>query len=111
MTIAVANTDEVRTPQRVGTLRLAIKKITLDNSYPTGGWALTPTTLGLRSVLFAWTEEKAPGTTKYHYVYDVTAAKLQVYTSNGAAPAALAELDSTSATQDTKVVTILALGL
>lgn len=71
---------QVNVPQRnhvVGNRREVVVDVTLDNSYPTGGYALTPATLGVDLALdyiFA-----LPTTTGHVFAYDYANKKLMAF--------------------------------
>lgn len=90
---------------------VALKTITFDNNYPTGGEPLTAADLGLGTVIFC-DVEPVPGsaTTAYVTEYDYANSKVKVFTSNGAAPAALLELGAASAALDTQIARVFAIG-
>lgn len=102
MSISIATAAD---PAVQGNTRVVIKDITLDTSYPTGGYSLTAADLGLTRVLFAVATVKAvSGTTDITQVqYDLTNSKLQVFDQT---PAEIA--NATSLASD--VVRVIAWG-
>jgi hypothetical protein len=79
-----------------GQLRGAVYDITFDASYPTGGETLNAEDVGLDVVLAAQQvgghlTSGAAMTTQFLLNYDPSTRKLQLFTSNGAAAALLAE--------------------
>ena len=84
-----------------GNQKRVIQTIALDSSYPTGGYALTGSTLGCDVALHDVTFNQ--GTGGYVYNYDYTASKVKLFWSNGTG-AVLSEV--TNAT-DVSAVTAL----
>lgn len=64
------------------------------SDYPTGGYAITPASVGLSDVFGAIVVgiNNAAVTTGVFWQYNTTTQKLQAFASNGAAPALLAEV-------------------
>ena len=82
--------------------RLVAADITFDNSYPTGGEALTPADLGLRDILSVAAEQK--GVVSRLCEYDYTTQKLKLFT-------ALSTEAANASDQSTITVRVLALGM
>lgn len=74
--------------------------ITLDNSYPTNGWAVTPANFGLTEIITIF-PMNANG---YDIQWDGTASKLKVYSAAGT------ELVNASAALNNVVVRALVIG-
>lgn len=91
-------------------VRFKTVTLTLDASYPTGGYALTPAQLGFVSSIDGIVAGGTAGNTTGVVVgWNPTTQKLQVYLSNGASPALLNEAPNTTALTG-QVVTVLAWG-
>jgi hypothetical protein len=80
----------VATPTKVGVigdLKYTFVTITWDNSYPTGGLALTPGQVGLTQVLGVqgFGTGGAASTALVEVSYDTTNSKLQAFGADGAA--------------------------
>lgn len=72
--------------------RCVIANVTFDSTYPAGGEPYTPAMFGLTSIDFIACEPAfGSATTAYVCRADHANSKLQLYNSNGAAPAALLE--------------------
>lgn len=76
----------------MGALRAVFVTVDFDSSYPTGGEAFTLLQIGLSQILHADFEPRAG----YVFEWDYTNLKLKAFTSNGAGPAALAEVPNTT---------------
>lgn len=93
-TIAQAIGANSIAPESASHLYVACVDVTGDASYPTGGYAVTLSTYlptGAR-VLHVAATPKGAVTTAFMPAWDGTNNKLQLFASNGAAPAALAEV-------------------
>lgn len=91
----------------VPTGRAVVADVTFDSSYPAGGEPYTPAMFGLNSVDYLAVEPaKASATTAYVCMADHAAAKLMLFNSNGAAPAAL--LETATANQSATVARVIA---
>lgn len=87
--------------------RCVVADVTFDSSYPAGGEPYTPAMFGLDRIDFIATEPaKASATTAYVCMADHAAAKLMLFNSNGAAPAAL--LETSTANQSATVARVMA---
>lgn len=77
MAVAVADIAGADTPIAGGTagLRMKVKTVTFDSSYPTGGEALTAADFGLSSIVWA----HASNASGYVFSYDYTNSKLLAY--------------------------------
>jgi hypothetical protein len=94
----------------VPTGRCVIADVTFDSAYPAGGEPYTPAMFGLDKVDFIACEAAfGSATTAYVCRADHSAAKLLLYNSNGAAPAAL--LETATANQASTVVRVMAFEL
>ena len=72
--------------------RAVLANVTFDSSYPAGGEPYTAAMFGLSSADFVQVQmAKATATTANVCMADHTASKLMLFSSNGAAPAALLE--------------------
>ncbi|MCP4346118.1 MAG: hypothetical protein GY795_11410 [Desulfobacterales bacterium] len=88
LTIAVPDIGP-RSDQRFGQMLEKIRDVTFDDSYPTGGEALTPVSLGLGEIdVFV-----AEGAGGYVFEYDRTNDKLKAFTG-GSEVANLTDLAS-----------------
>lgn len=92
-----------------GTQKEVVARFTLDASYPAGGYTVTPNTLGLSEIRAARATVDSPGGSEYIAAYNRSTQKLQLFTSNGAAPAAL--LENTTADVHTVVVELEVVGV
>lgn len=80
--------------------------VTFDSSYPAGGEPYTAAMFGLSSVDFVHCETaRGSATTAYACRADHANSKLQLYNSNGAAPAAL--LETSTVDQSSTTVRVL----
>jgi len=87
--------------------RCVIADATFDSTYPAGGEPYTPAMFGLSSVDFLHCEPAlGSSTTAYVCRADHANSKLQLFNSNGAAPAAL--LETGTANQSATVVRVMA---
>ena len=87
--------------------RAVIADVTFDSGYPAGGEPYTAADFGLSKVDFLHCEAAfGSSTTAYLCRADHTASKIQLYNSNGAAPAALVE--TSTANQAATVVRVIA---
>lgn len=90
--------------------RAVIADVTFDSSYPAGGEPYTASMFGLNSVDFMACEPAlGSSTTAYVCRADQANSKLQLFNSNGAAPAAL--LETATANQSATVVRVMAFEL
>lgn len=86
VTIAQVNTDpqgSVANKAILGNLRLAAVDVTLDVSYPTGGYTILPPALGFpENVLLAWVEPKSvEAHSAVQFWYDTVTNKLQAFST------------------------------
>lgn len=83
-------------PQRVGQLLHRYQKATLDNSYPTGGYAYTATNAGMTKLLglLFFNGAASDATHGYVAIYNPTTGKIMLYWTAAAAKGALAEVDN-----------------
>jgi len=94
MAITVANAS-VDNP---GGIRLKAATLTFDNSYPTGGYSVTPAQLGFISAIDGMVlGGTANNTTGVVAAWNPTTQKVQCYLSNGISPALLNEAPNTTA--------------
>ena len=94
----------------VPTGRCVIADVTFDSAYPAGGEPYTPAMFGLDRIDFIACEPATgSATTAYVAKADHAAAKLMLFNSNGAAPAAL--LETATANQSATVVRVMAFEL
>ena len=84
--------------------------IQFDSTYPAGGEAFTAADLGMATVqnLQFTTNKPVTGTTTNYATWDKANSKIQLFSSNGAAPAAL--LETSTADQSACVVDYLVYG-
>lgn len=68
-------------PESFGSQSGAVGKLTLDSSYPTGGYSLTPAMFALSAI----NSLSATTTSGYDLCYNYTTQKLMVFTSSGGA--------------------------
>jgi len=108
------NVDTIVTPKVPGAALDCIIELTGDASYPTGGYVFGNTQLqtlfggAYSSIWFVDVANPAaligqPATTAYLASYDRVSQKVQLFTSNGAAPAAFAELPNATSVTTVKV--------
>jgi hypothetical protein len=94
----------------VPTGRCVVADVTFDSAYPAGGEPYTPAMFGLNSIDFIACEAAlGSSTTAYVARADHANAKLMLFNSNGAAPAAL--LETATANQSATVVRVMAFEL
>lgn len=106
MAITVANAA-VDNP---GGVRFKVVTLTLDGSYPTGGYPVTPAQVGFASSIDGMVlGGTANNTTGVVAAWNPTTQKVQAYLSNGASPALLNEAPNTTALTG-QVVTGIAWG-
>jgi hypothetical protein len=74
----------------IGNKKMAIYDITCDTSYPTGGYAITAANFGLKRLVHV--DPDSITSAGFGAAWDKTNSKLMLFTSNGAAPAALAQV-------------------
>lgn len=76
-----------------GHYKRRIRDLTFTGSYAVGGETITPRDVGLRQIndVLGIVTEGAGATTALPLRWNRTTGKLQLYTSNGVAPASLAE--------------------
>ena len=87
--------------------RCVVADVTFDSTYPAGGEPFTPAMFGLDRIDFIACEPAfGSATTAYVCRADHANSKLQLYNSNGAAPAAL--LETATANQSATVVRVMA---
>ena len=87
--------------------RCVVADVTFDNAYGAGGTAYTAAMFGLNSVDLVLCEiALGSATTAYACRADHANKKLQLFNSNGAAPAAL--LETATANQSSTVVRVMA---
>ena len=77
----------------------ALFDVTLDASYPAGGYAITPANLGLKGI---WNLQPTDVVNGYAFAWDKTAGKLMAYWTGAAVSSVLAEV--TAATNLSAVV-------
>lgn len=84
--------------------------ITFDSTYPVGGEVITAANVGLSTIdsLQVTTNKPLTATTTNYATWDKANSKLQLFGSNGAAPAALVE--TATADQSACAVEVLAYG-
>src|SRR4051794_33479755 len=90
-----------------GNKRIKIRDVTFDNSYATGGLALTAATVGLKVIQQVLTDagaKNAAGTSVVPIRYDYTNSKLQAYRYDGAS-AGKAFLEEVTAAVDLSLFT------
>lgn len=91
-------------------VRFKTVTLTLDASYPTGGYAVTPAQCGFVSAIDGMVFGATAGnTTGVVLGWNPTTQKIQAYLSNGASPALLNEAPNTTALTG-QVVTALVWG-
>jgi hypothetical protein len=87
--------------------RAVIADVTFDSSYPAGGEPYTAAMFGLSKIDFMQTQmAKASSTTANVCMADHTASTLMLFSSNGAAPAAL--LETSTVNQSATVARVIA---
>lgn len=91
--MAVTITKSKRGPEYLGTRKVVPADIVLDNSYPTGGYALTPAMFGGRKIESVEVIGANPAGGRMSYYWDPANLKLMVFypTGGAAVPAALAD--------------------
>lgn len=95
----------IAAPKRysVGDRWQTVTQVTLDNSYPTGGYALTGQQLGLPSGLTDWIDSSDSPNGGYVLAYNLGTGKLQVF--QGAAAVSLPGAEVPAATNLAAVTT------
>lgn len=84
-----------------GQPRDGLLDVTLDNSYPTGGWSLTPASIGWKGFFYAAAVDGTVG--GFFFQYDRTNSKLKAYWCAGSGAAAT-EVSNLSAALNALVV-------
>lgn len=82
MAVTIATPTHAAQPIVAGNVRMTIRDITFDDSYPTGGESVSASDLGLQNVLAAIPVVRTAGTGSVTAVqYDVENGKLLAYTA------------------------------
>lgn len=103
MTIAVAAAAGIPAqPQTIGTMKAAFRDVTLDASYPTGGYTLDPKVFGLTQILAAI----FPSSSGYVPTYVRSTGKVIIRATGSANKAVLTELDNAT---DLHLITFFAI--
>lgn len=90
-----------------GRLRVAVRTVTFDDSYPTGGESFTPADVGLSEFLFVDIQNDADGTLGFSFEYDYTAQTIVALGVEQDADAATTEpLDEEDDTEDLSAVVV-----
>lgn len=93
----------------IGDLAIRVVDITLDNAYAAGGWALTPSGVGLGTSGVILGVIPMGGKAGRGLEYDQVNGKLQVRDASGAANAASPEI-TTLTQMDTQVARVVVIG-
>lgn len=95
MALTITGTGpDVAAPVDEGNMKSIFVDVTGDASYPTGGYAITPQNLGFNTIIYCASGTISPQ--GYVPCWNQSTQKLQFFTSNGAGPAALAEVPNTT---------------
>ena len=90
-------------------VKVAVRDVTFDSSYPTGGLALTPTDFGFKELFAVIAEPKSTG--GYQFVYDFATQKLLAYWGDNAGGASGPLIQVTNGTNIATVVArVVAIG-
>lgn len=89
----MALTSAVKVQTVVGDRRLSVTNLTFDTSYPTGGYAVTPSTFGL-GVVDAVLADNPSG---YDVYYNAATGKVQVFSSGNTEVVAATNLSAVTA--------------
>ena len=93
--MALVIAKAVRADHVEGNKRVRVRDITLDNSYPTGGYTINPSDAGLRTRIDTADCElaiaAAGGATSRAVSYNYSTGKLQVYTTASTEAAAASD--------------------
>ena len=90
-------------------VQVAVRDVTFDNAYPTGGLALTPTDFGFKELFAVIAEPKSTG--GYQFAYDYATQKLLAYWGDNAGGASGPLIQVTNGTSLTTVVArVVAIG-
>jgi hypothetical protein len=95
MALTIANPEhQPNQPQVIGQNKVAQKKVTFDASYPTGGEAVTPASVGLTYIDYV----RASPLSDYRISWDRTNSKLKVFwgDNNNASDSAGVEVADTT---------------
>lgn len=87
----------VSNPYSTGDRFRTVYTLALDNSYPTGGYALAPTSLGFAATTDPEFDIEVSGLNGYGWRYDYTAQKLLVYSAAGTQVANATDLSAVTA--------------
>lgn len=109
VTVTSIKTENGLTEDKWGKAKVMLRTLTISGTYATAGFALSPSAFGLKKIHSIVVNEQGAPTTSYTYHYNRATSKVQLFGSNGAAPAALAEIADTTAI-GTRTVDILAIG-
>lgn len=90
LTISGTSPEGAAVPVDEGDMKSIFVDVTGDSSYPTGGYAVSPQAVGFTSVIYCMLAAGSPQ--GYVPCWNQSTQKLQFFTSNGAGPAALAEV-------------------
>lgn len=105
----MAVTASLKKRMQAGELQIRVVDLTLDNSYPTGGWAVTPQQLGLGLNGVVWFV-MLPEINGFTFEWDYVNNKLKAFWGGGAG-AANAQYTNAGAALNAVVIRILAFGV
>jgi hypothetical protein len=85
------------------------RTVGITGTYATGGFTIAPSAFGLKKIHSIIFNEQGAPTTSFTYHFNRATNKVQMFGSNGAAPAALAELADTTSV-GTRSIDFVAIG-
>lgn len=92
-----------------GKAKVMGRRVTITGTYATGGWSLSPSAFGLSVIHTIICNERRAPTTAFPVQFNSETSKVQMFASNGAAPAALAEV-ANGTNIGTRTFDIIAIG-
>ncbi len=109
VTVTSTRVENGLTEDKWGKAKIMVRTVSITGTYATGGFALSPSAFGLKKIHMIIANEQGAPATSFVYYYNRATSLVQLFGSNGAAPAALAELVNTTPV-GTRTIDILAIG-
>jgi hypothetical protein len=109
VTVTSTRIDNGLTEDKWGKSKIMGRRVTITGTYATGGFDLFPAAFGLRRIHTVIFNERGAPATSFTYHFNSATNKVQMFGSNGAAPAALAELANATSV-GTRTLDIFAIG-
>lgn len=92
-----------------GKAKVMGRRVSISGTYDTGGFALSASSFGLRRIHTIICNERGAPATAFPVQFNSATSKVQMFASNGAAPAALAEV-ANGTNVGSRVFDIIAIG-